>query len=164
MGVILQKEKNDTMIKLEKKPLCVTNWKLIRPDDNGMLIFINNLSFYVYDLTFDKLNDINLNNKRTFYRYEYISSTLSCSNCGGTGKIDWVEKATQRKRAKHRMKLVPYIRDQKGLLKVLSYHGHEAISSSVKLKTGEEHCYECLGCGLHLNQYNNSGKTIISDS
>ena len=156
MGIIVQKERGVDIIKDERKPLYVTNWRIIEPFNEGMMVYINDSVFFVHGLTLEELNDINQNNKRVCYWFEYKMASLRCEKCGGTGKVDWVDKATRGKEqsglTRSNVK-VKYVRDRKGIITVLDHYGREAFSSVSKIKTGDEHCYECHGCGIHMGQF-----------
>ena len=121
-----------------------------------MYVYVDDSAFFVHGLTLEDFNEINAHNKRETYTFEYKMATLRCGKCSGTGKVDWVDKATRRKeriKTPHHGIKIKYIRDKKAPITVLDYHGHEAFASMTKLKTGDEHCYECHGCGIHLTNF-----------
>ena len=138
------------LIPLEQKRLNITQWKAIKPLDNSIEIYINDSVFFIDGINVQILNEINAENKPAKFKYEFISSTLKCMKCNGTGIIDWVDKVTKvKENVNYSISTKRYIRDKKGQISILtSDHGDHILTSVPKKKLGEEYCSECYGCGI----------------
>ena len=154
MGVIKQLSQYEHLIPLEHRAINITQWKMLKPKGDGLEITICESVFFIEGINVELLNEINAKNKTSNFIYEFIRSSLRCSNCNGTGIVDWVDKATKvKEHTQHIFQKSPprYIRDKKGSVNILSYDSDDHMLTSVPNKRiGEEYCSECYGCGIKL--------------
>lgn len=174
MGLILQKNEISKLIPIEREPIDITNWKMIshkKPGPikfpTGITIYVDERVFFIYEITLKEFIKIIRAKSKASYQFSYVMSSLRCCRCGGTGIIDWVEKIT-RSNQNQQLNLQPLNVDFKrdddsSKLHILDYYGNVALTSSPKLKLGDEICYECYGCGIRLNNFNYRGITTFDD-
>ena len=164
MGRIIQASLNyKELIPLERKALNITQWQYIECNPPNVELCVAGSVFHIENITIEEINRINHNNESDEYVFKYKMAKLSCTKCGGTGIIDWIDKATKSNSKPKALATMPrYIRNRKGVVTVLKgWNDVETYVSSPKIRLGEELCYECYGCGLKLSA---EVHKIISDS
>ena len=172
MSRIIQASNRKDLIRQEKK-VRTTQWKFIRqtlPEGEGEfglefcvgydVYFVHNLSIW----TFHKINHKNID---VSYVFDYVRSALICTRCGGTGKIDWIDKATPARKADfvNLNEVLKYVRNKKGPVNILSDYGDFITYTSTPVKrVGENLCPDCYGCGIRLDNLSHDGTTTFNPS
>jgi len=168
MGTIKQLSQNENLILLESRAINITQWKAIKPVESGVEIYICDSVYLIKGMNIDLINEINAQNNSVNFSFEFLRSSLRCSKCGGTGIVDWIDKAT---RVKENVQYLPstsiprYIRDKKGSVNIwLSDVTGDSLFTSVPNKRiGEEYCSVCYGCGLRILEWVKQVDTIYFD-
>ena len=158
MSSLIQKSERSDLIPLEKKSLRITQWKYVSPTHahntnlEGLEVCINYYIFFIYDMTLSQFNKINHEHRDIKYVYEYIRSAVICLRCGGSGIVDWVNRATQRENYMINLHdVINYVRNKKGPITILSDYGDtKTYISTPNKRVGENFCPDCYGCGIKL--------------
>lgn len=154
MGRIIQLQNSKALIPLERRPLKINHWQFIEVINFDVKICINGSVFLIKDITLDEINIINHENKDSKHFFTFEMAKLACPRCGGTGIIDWIDRATKTKAHPPRVlrQKQNHVRDKKGKVTILhGWSGYRLYVSSPKLRLGEEMCYECHGSGIKLD-------------
>lgn len=154
MGRIIQLQDTKALIPLEKRPLKINHWQFIEVINSDVKICLNESVFLIKDITLDDVNKINHENKDSKHFFNFEMAKLACPRCGGTGIIDWIDKATKTKAHPPRglRQRQNHIRDKKGKVTIFhSWSGYRLYVSSPKMSLGDEVCYKCYGSGIKLD-------------
>ena len=153
----------------EKEVIFLQNWRAIREwkhkDLFGLYIIIKSFRLYfIPDFTMSDLHEANHNNVKLDIPYVYVKNVLSCPQCFGDGKQDWIETArggkTDKERTYHRGP-DKFARSRVGPINIVDFDVHTApyYTSTVHLRKGDEICKKCSGSGLLLAE-----RDLIKDS
>jgi len=171
MSNLIQKSNRSNLIPIEKKSLRITQWKYVRPTHSrntnleGLEVCIQYDVFFIYDMTLSQLNKINHKYRDAKYVYEYVRSALICSKCGGSGIVDWINKATPREKCMINLRdVMNYVRNKKGPVTILTdYKGIITYVSTPNKRVGENFCSSCYGCGIKFQPLICEEETTIFD-
>ncbi|MFW9872203.1 MAG: hypothetical protein ACFFG0_03800 [Candidatus Thorarchaeota archaeon] len=145
----------------------ISNWKIIVggtvgvyassvfENIEGVLILVDEKTYFLPGFTLKKLFDF-LSGPKT--EIEYFIMKLGsynlplCVKCKGSGKIDWISKVTEPRKA-------PFVRDTSLIFQVVrrkidSLYPEifpNLFVSKAKLEEGFLHCPNCIGSGTTLN-------------
>jgi len=161
MGRIIQTSELPDLIPEERKPLRITQWKFLIPHEilTRLEVCTGYSVFTIENMTLEDFNKINAANEDARYAFSYSRSALICTRCGGTGIVDWIDKATTGSERVTIFKLndvLKYVRKKNGPIHVLKSLTDDSLiyTSSPHKKIGEEYCDECNGCGIKLQSFN----------
>jgi len=169
MGKIGQLVFHSNTIYIERNPIRVTNWRYIKPlidldeKEKGVFEICIDISvFTVYNITLEELDKLMSKNITEMYIFKYFKNTLICSKCGGTGIIDWIDKATKSKEDVTSIaESFNYIRGP--VINKLTFWNDDILyTSTPRKKLGDEFCYECHGCGIKLPSIAKNVKVLKS--
>jgi len=141
------------------KYINLQNWRGLREtnyrDTDGLYVILKNFRMYfIPNFTIKEFHEANYCNKTLNNEYKYIKNVLSCDQCNGDGKMDWVETARggKIKPQHHHGGDDRFIRGKHTPIHKLVYDPKLAPQyvSSVAIKKGEEVCRKCSGSGLLL--------------
>lgn len=153
----------------------ITNWRFIRyKEDNhrmeGCLMMVKDLSkhpggyrserrYFIVGADINHIIQISNSTNivlETFFTEKYERIPL-CQKCGGSGKHDWINKATKSI-------IYDFIRDPKYILTYEPNYKKPSFDSTVynssylflarttiNESNSESYCKDCLGTGLHLD-------------
>lgn len=166
MGRIFQKGESLYLTPKERKSLNVTQWRFISPRKGALEVCINYDVYSIFKISMTRFHEINSRNLTVKISYEFRRSTLMCSRCGGSGIVDWVDRALKGSiREMTGVEKNRYIR-HKGPIKILkNYLGRSMYISRQKLRKGEGLCPDCHGGGIQIQQFTElSGEAILANS
>lgn len=172
MSRIIQTSNRKDLIRQEKK-VRTTQWKFIKPilkegeDGFGLEFCVGYDVYFVHNISLWTFHKINHENIDVSYEFKYVRSTLICARCGGTGIIDWINRATPARKSDNIFlnDVLKYVRNKKGPVNILSDYGDAITYTSTPVKRiGENFCPDCYGCGIRLDQLLHEGSTIFNPS
>lgn len=157
MGAKLLVENETTRCHFDetKKYINLQNWRGIKEDYHERIvgIFIILLNFRIYfipSINIQEFHFLNISHQIIDTPYKYVHNTLSCNHCFGTGKLDWIENARD-KRGSDIFNInddvkFKFTRHTSGIVHLTD---DGSYVSTALLHMGENHCRKCCGSGLY---------------
>jgi len=172
MSRIIQASKRKDLIRQEKK-VRITQWRFIKPTlpegqgEFGLEVCVGYDVYFIHNMSIWTFHKINHKNIDVIHVFEYVRSALICTRCGGTGIIDWIDKATPARKTNviNLNDVLKYVRNKKGIVNILSDFGDFITYTSTPAKrVGENFCPSCYGCGIRLSTLSHDGTKIFNPS
>ncbi len=160
MSRLIQTQTRPDLIPEEQKSLHITQWKFIIPRNNGIEVCVSYSVYFIFKMTLQMFNQINHEKVATYHAYDYLRSALICVRCGGTGIVDWIDKATTGKIINNSVRnldaTTKYVRNKKGPVYVFHDYNNRNLkiyTSTPRKRIGDEYCDDCLGCSIKFHSF-----------
>ena len=152
MGVLIYPPTQES----NQKKMHITNWRTVGILEDGRVdVVIAGCERYLLEMTIDQFWSANHQSTPILNEFQYVNSTLSCPECEGRGKVDWVQKVRSKNNHVYSHRSVSYYRRNKkvrnkitpilSLIPMTIMYGSEP-----NLLPGQEICPTCKGTGLYI--------------
>lgn len=151
----------------------IENWRVIGSLQNILYLTTSDFNNYLlYNLTIEEFIRLSKINSKSAVRIpvsgDFVSISLACPKCSGTGITDWISKVVGPSSSNtYHFKLPPFNRDVKGklyklntLIKVadskiitLDSYRVQGYYSTAVIPKAHDHCEVCKGTGLFYISY-----------